>query len=288
MVLKSVIFGLLAALALGVSDLVAVPTTRKLGVLRVAIGVHVVAVAASTVYLLLASSLSQLSATHWAALFGLSVLGVGYYLSFYKALQLGPVAIVTPVVSAYAVVAILLAVVFLGERLTDGQALGIAATIGGVALSSVDPRGMRSGGSVIGKGVLFALAATLGLGLWSYSLGVLSREIGWFLPVYVIRLFIMSILAPVSIVRREWPWRGLTAPLGLGVVVVGILEIIGLFAFARGTEVGVISIVAAASTTSPIVPMLGGLLIFRERLALSQVAGLAVALGGILVLGLNS
>ena len=38
------------------------------------------------------------------------------YLTHYRALELGPVAVVSPIGSTYAVVGVLLAVVFLGER----------------------------------------------------------------------------------------------------------------------------------------------------------------------------
>ena len=40
------------------------------------------------------------------------------FVGFYRALQLGPVSLVSPMFSAYSVVAVILAVVFGGERLT--------------------------------------------------------------------------------------------------------------------------------------------------------------------------
>ena len=288
MVLQSVVFGLLSAIGLGFSDLIGAAVVRKLGVLRIALGVHLFSVAITTIYLLGTVSLSELSLSHWGALVGLSVMGFVLYLGFYRALQLGPVAIVIPIVSTHAVVVVLLAVVFVGERLSVGQALGVATTMAGVVLASVNLKGVRSGDSLIGQGVLIALAAAFGVGLWQYSIGVLSKDLGWFLPIYVNRLLVLGILAPVSVARRTWPWQRLTKTVGAGVAAVAILETGSLFAFARGTEVGVISIVAAASTTYPIVPILGGVFIFRERLALSQWAGLAMALAGLFVLALNT
>ncbi len=68
----------------------------------------------------------------------------------------------------------------------------------------------------------------------------------------------------------------------------GMLEVGSLFAFARGAEIGVISIVAAASTTYPIVPILGGLVLFRERLGPTQFVGLGVVVASLVMLGLNS
>ncbi len=287
MVLTSVIFGLISAIALGTADVAAAAVVRRLGVLRTTFLSHFCSIAITTTYLFVAWDLGVISLTQWAQLAGLSVLGATVTVAFYRALQLGPLAVVSPVTSAYAVVVVLLAVAFVGERLSAGQAVAVAATIGGVALASINIGDIRSGRG-IGPGVLIALVITVGIGVWIYSIGVLAKEIGWFLPIYVSRLFTLAMLGPASAIRRDWPWQRLTVPLALGVVVVGVLETGSLLAFARGSEIGVISIVAAASTTYPIVPILGGLVVFRERLGPTQLFGLAVVVAGLVMLGLNS
>ena len=287
MVLTSVIFGLISAIALGTADVAAAAVVRRLGVLRTTFLSHFCSIAIITTYLFVAWDLGVISLTQWAQLAGLSVLGATVTVAFYRALQLGPVAVVSPVTSAYAVVVVLLAVAFVGERLSAGQTVAVAATIGGVALASINIGDMRSGRG-IGPGVLIALVITVGIGVWIYSIGVLAKEIGWFLPIYVSRLFTLAMLGPASAIRRDWPWQRLTVPLALGVVVVGVLETGSLLAFARGAEIGVISIVAAASTTYPIVPILGGLVVFRERLGATQFVGLAIVVAGLVMLGLNS
>lgn len=295
MVLESVIFGLVAALAWGVADFASAVVSRRLGILRTAVGVHIVSIAVTTAYLLAVSCggaqpcapTSGVFAEQWATLAGLSVLGLVVYLCFYRALQIGPVAIVSPITSAYAVVVVLLALVLVGERLGGLQGIGVAASIGGIVLASVNLRGLRSRKELISVGVAFGLCAMLGSGLWQFSLGVLSREIGWFLPIYISRLFTLALLAPVSIIRGQWPWQRLTSTLLAGVALIGVFETGAQFAFARGAEVGIIAVVAAASSTYPILPVLGGLLILRERLALSQVAGMVITLAGLVMLGFS-
>ena len=122
----------------------------------------------------------------------------------------------------------------------------------------------------------------------SYSIGILSRELGWFLPVYISRTMTLALFIPLTAVMRQWNLKGVTIPLALAVAFAGIVEMGGLFAYTRGAEVGVISIVAAASISYPLIPMLGGIIVFGERLAVSQWAGLCVALAGLLVLALAS
>ena len=98
----------------------------------------------------------------------------------------------------------------------------------------------------------------------------------------------LCLFIPLSVVLRQWTLRGLTIPLALGVAVAGIVEMGGMFSYARGTEVGVISIVAAASIAYPLIPMLGGIVVFGERLAFSQWTGLGIALSGLFVLAIAS
>ena len=53
-----------------------------------------------------------------------------------------------------------------------------------------------------------------------------------------------------------------------------------------GTNIAPISIVAASFSVYPIIPVIGGLVVFRERLVPRQAMGVATALGGLVVLGL--
>ena len=284
----SVLYGVVAAIGWGVADFVAAAASKRIGVLRTATGVHLSSSVAVAGYFVIVFEPGLLSWAHWTALVSVSVLAVLVYLCFYRALREGPVAVVSPIVSCYALVVIALAMAFSGERLSGWQALGAMCSIGGVVLASFDPRRRLSGGRIIGLGVGLAVVTMLSIGLLSYVIGLLSRELGWFLPVYISRTMALGLFIPLSVALRQWTLRGLTIPLALGVAVAGIVEMGGMFAYARGTEVGIISIVAAASIAYPLIPMLGGIVVFGERLALSQLMGLGVALSGLFVLAIAS
>ncbi|MCI0868930.1 MAG: DMT family transporter [Chloroflexi bacterium] len=287
-VLQSLLLGVLAALGWGIADFVAAVVSKRLGILRTIVGVHLVSIPVAAVYFFAVSDISIVSLTHWAVLLVISAVGFVVYIVFYKALQVGPVAVVSPIVSAYAVVVIVLAFIFTGERLSVMQGVAVSASVGGIVLASVSLRsGMRLR-EVVGFGALLGFVAMVGIGVWQFGVGILSRDIGWFLPIFLGRVITFGMFVPLVAVRREWPWQRLSAPLLVGVVVVGITETGGLFAFARGAEIGVISIVAAASITYPIIPILGGLIVFKEELGFTQYVGLAVALAALLVLALSS
>ena len=284
----SVLYGVVAAIGWGVADFVAAAASKRIGVLRTATGVHISSSVAVAGYFVIVFEPGLLGWAHWTALVAVSVLAVLVYLCFYRALREGPVAVVSPIVSCYAIVVIVLAMVFSGERLSGWQALGAMCSIGGVALASFDPRRRLSGGRIIGMGVGLAVVTMLSIGVLSYAIGLLSRELGWFLPVYISRTMTLGLFIPLSVALRQWTMRGVTIPLALGVAVAGIVEMGGMFAYARGAEVGVISIVAAASIAYPLIPMLGGIIVFGERLALSQWIGLGIALSGLFVLAIAS
>ena len=284
----SVLLGVGAAVGWGVADFVAAAASKRLGVLRTATGVHFSSSLAAAGYLFVVYEPGILNWEHWAALAGVSVLGVLVYVTFYRALSEGPVAVVSPIVSCYALVVIGLAMAFSGERLSVWQGLGAMFSIGGVVLASYDPRSRVSGRGIIGLGAVLAIATMFFIGLLSYVIGILSRELGWFLPVYITRTMTLGLFIPLTIAMRQFTIRGVTIPLAIGVAIAGIVEMGGMFAYARGAQIGVISIVAAASISYPLIPMVGGIALFGERLAVSQWAGLGITLGGLFVLAIAS
>jgi drug/metabolite transporter (DMT)-like permease len=70
-----------------------------------------------------------------------------------------------------------------------------------------------------------------------------------------------------------------------GAALVGVIDVLGGAAYARGTELGYLSIVSAASATFPLIPVVGGIILLRERPAASQLTGIALVVGGLLLLG---
>ena len=241
-------------------------------------------VAGMSVFALVTGQLETLEATDIVRMAGLTVLVMFFYLGFYKALQVGPIALVGPIVAAHSAMVVILAVVFLGESVSNWQIVAIGAIVAGVATASIDVKALRSGRTAIGLGVILAIVVSIAAGFWQFAIAAFSREIGWFAPVFLTRLFMVGMLVPVVAIRRERLWSGLDLKLTVGIVSVAVLETLSLLAFTRGSEIGIVSIVAAASTAYPIIPIIGGIVLFKERLAPVQFAGLFVVSLGLLAL----
>jgi drug/metabolite transporter (DMT)-like permease len=80
--------------------------------------------------------------------------------------------------------------------------------------------------------------------------------------------------------RERVPWSMLRLA-----VLVGLMELVGTISYARGAEVGLVSIVTAASATYPLIPVLGGVVLLHERLVPTQYLGIAMVIGGLVLLG---
>ena len=63
-------------------------------------------------------------------------------------------------------------------------------------------------------------------------------------------------------------------------MVAGLVDAAGLAAFTRGDQVGLVAITAAVSSAYPVIPLVGGLLLFRERLMRWQAGGAVLILAG--------
>ena len=286
MVLPSVLFGLAFAAGIGVADVISAGLTRTLGVLRTVFLLQLFGVVGMLVFALFTGHLETISASDLLRMAGLTILVVFFYLGFYKALQIGPIALVGPIVAAHSPVVVVLAVIFLGERISEWQVAAIVAVVSGVVMASVDLPALRSGRTVIGLGVGLAIGVSIAAGFWQFAIAAMSKEMGWFAPVFLTRLFMVCILIPVVVIRREQPWVGLNRKLAVAIVVVAALETLSLLAFTRGSEIGIVSIVAAASTAYPIIPIIGGIVLFKERLSAIQFAGLFIVILGLLGLTL--
>jgi drug/metabolite transporter (DMT)-like permease len=218
----------------------------------------------------------------------LGPVGSGAYLAFYRALQLGPIAIVSPIASANGAVVVVLAVILLGDSLSGTQALGAAVVLCCVVLAAVDvgervPTGPADGD---GDGVRLAVLATVMFGGYLFALVALAEPLGWLLPILLTRMTGLPLLVAIAARRRERPWR-LLGPGAIALAcVVGWLESAGFLLFNRGAEIGQAALTSAAAATYPLVPVACGLLILHERLRIYQAVGIAGVLAGMTLLAL--
>jgi drug/metabolite transporter (DMT)-like permease len=269
----------------GLADYGATILGRRGGSFPVLLAAHFGAVVGMTLLLPIAPG-GGLSSGELLACAALGPLAVATFASLFRALELGPLAIVSPVVSAWAVVTLALALLLLGESLGTAEAAGCALLVGGVLLGTgggpADADGIRRDRS----GVAFALGATLGLGIHNFVLAHLAEDAGWFLPLYVTRVAGVALMVAIVARSRQWPWRRLKRrDLLLAMTGPGLMAALGSMAFNRGAEVGSVSITTAASSIYPLLAVAAGVVLLHEHLRRRQTVGLLAIFAGLLVLG---
>jgi drug/metabolite transporter (DMT)-like permease len=283
---SGVVLGASAALCWGVVDVAIALLARRAPFVSVTAVVQSASVALLAGLALALGDAPELSAGQWVAVAALGPIGVAAYLAFYKALQLGPIAIVSPIASANGAVVVVLAVVLLGDSLSATQALGAGLVVCCVVLAAVELGERVPAGPIDGDGVRLAVLATTLFGGYLFSLVALAGSLGWLLPILLTRMTGLPVLAVIAAHRSERPWR-LLAPRALTLAcAVGWLESAGFLLFNRGAELGQAALTSAAAATYPLVPIACGLLFLHERLRTYQAVGVAGVLAGMTLLAL--
>jgi drug/metabolite transporter (DMT)-like permease len=287
-------YGLLSALSWGVSTLLAAVAARRIGALRtVAVGELAALAGYWTLFLAGHVSFGGLDGGDpraWLLVLA-GAIGVVGYLALYRGLESGHVGLVSAISACYGGVIAALSVLLLHERLTAAAVAGIVATVIGIVLAvtrrETGPPA-AAGGRAPAIGVVFGLVAALCYGVGGFMIGRYSISLGWLVPVVVARCGAMVLL----LVLLGTPLRGpaVTRP-GPGVawaLAAGLADAAGVAFFARGDQVGLVAVTAAVSSAYPVIPLIGGLLLFRERLQRQQAGGAVLILAGLVLLGLGS
>ena len=282
--------GLIAALCWGSTDVMASLAGRRLGSLNVVALAQLVSLIVA--FGLAVSQGVGLPADPFAFLLA-SVFGVmaaGAYLSFFTALRIGPLAVVSPVVAAYGGLTVVLSVLLRGETLTAVQGIGAALATLGVILTGIVFDGGWRGTRIVGRGVLFSLLAMLLFSALTVGMATPIHIVGWLPVLLASRVANAATILTVLIVVRVARPRGsdvLLATAGspsIGAIAAagaaGLLDIVGFVAFAIGLEVAPTWIVGLASSFGPVVAVIVAVALWGERLRPTQWVGLAgIALG---------
>ena len=281
------IFGLTAALGWGLADFFGALAGRRIGSIGAVMSGQLLSAVFMTVVLIATgTSVAPLGPDIWLVVLNGAAAAFAY-LTHYKALELGPVAVVSPIGAGYAVVGVALAIVILGERPSGLALIGAAIAVVGVALVSTDLRKLRAGIEQHLPGLPWAIAAAIGFGVAGFLLGWISDRAGWIAGLWGSRIALIAFFLPVVVVFRKELGR-VRPGLGLWIALLaGAADILGVVAFSVGSERGLNSIVLAASAVFPLIAVTLSVAVFKERLVANQVVGIALVVSGLLLLGLG-
>jgi drug/metabolite transporter (DMT)-like permease len=273
--LTAVLLALSASLVWGFADFGAGAAARRLPVFAVtAISQVAGLLFVGAVVLATADSTPSRRQFAWAAFAG--VVGVVGLSFFYRALAVGTMGVVGPITATAAIVPLAYGL-GRGERPSSAQSVGVALAVVGVIAASLEPL-PEGGGRRLGIGVGFALAAAFSFGL---ALVGLSRAapggVAWAtlsmrmaaVPIALVLALTLKGRGPVS--RRSW----------LLLAAVGVADAGATLLYGAATTRGLLSVIGVLSSLYPIVIVVLARVFFAERVARTQLGGVALALAGV-------
>jgi drug/metabolite transporter (DMT)-like permease len=282
------IFGLAAALGWGLADITVTVASRRIGSFFSVVLAQFAGTALFVVLLIAAHPpMPAPGAVRLIVLLIAGVSGALSYLAFYRGLQLGPIALVTPIVAGYSAIVIGLSLAVLHESVAALALTGASVTLAGVVLASTDVQAIRLRIRSERGGAFYAVLAMFGFGIGAFVIGSYARDLGWFEAVFISH--IGSTIALLALLAGRRDWSGLrvgTRFLG-AVAVAGVVDILAFASFARGSELGHEAITAAASAVYPLIPVLTGVFFLRERPAPVKWIGVALVIAGLLLLAVG-
>ena len=319
MELLGVGLGMTVALLLGSSDILATLATRQLRSFKTTF----VARSAGLLALLAFGTLAfwrwdlpfTLTAFALSALIGIFTglcAALGYF-ALYRALEIGPIAIVSPLTATSSTFTLILSALILKEQLTPEHKGFVTIGILGIVVASTSLAELRMllkkpRYSLWNQGVRWAIVATLAFGAMDFGIGGSASISDWFLPVLWTCFFSIFFLILISRWKRsQLPSRAqatavpssneemlsLSLPslkdiahvrnplskIGSGILlalIAGLMEIAAILTFSLDTRIATTGISSTIASSYGLIVMMFGMIVYRERLAKNQLFGIVM------------
>ena len=229
-----------------------------------------------------------------AMLFGSVFAGFGIGdTAFFESIRRLGVARAMPIAGCHPLVTGLLAVAILGEPLTNGLIAGVVVVSLGVWLVTTD--GIRAaGGQPLGQrelvvGVMLALTAAVG---WSVATVMVRPALATIDPVLASTLrlpfaAVVMLFAASRSRRLDSRRLDLKRPILLGVALGGVVTVVSATLFLWSVALIGAARTAAIASSSPLFAAPMAQLLFRERLTLRLVLGMAISTAGVVLIVLG-
>ncbi len=211
---------------------------------------------------------------YWPYAIGSSLLGLVSMVAFYRALALGPMGIISPLVSLGVLVPVAVGLLG-GDRPGGIEIAGIVLALVGILLAS----GPELTGAESARPLLLATTAAVAFG----GMFVLMAEGSVYSP-----LMTMTGMRLTTVVLMGLVWLRVRSVGGAGradipaLVAIGLLDVAANVTYGYATTMGMLTTVSVLGNLYPVVTAVLAAVVLRERLRPIQYAGVVVAIIGVL------
>ena len=270
--MAAIVLALGASLTWGLADFFGPLQGRKLGVLRTLVYVQLGGLIGIVLIVLVRLEGPAEAGVLLAVPAAIS--GTLGLFAYYRGIAVGAISIVAPIAGVSAIVPVVFGIVA-GDRPSVWQGLGIACSLLGVFLASLEP---ERGESRLAAGVGLALLAAVGFGGYFPFMHAAGDADFWWASL-IFRITSTSVIVTAVLVQR--PSLAVAPRVVPLLALIGFGDMFGNLLFAASASHGLVSITSVLASLYPIVTVVLARIILSEQVARSQEGGIVLTLAGV-------
>lgn len=206
------------------------------------------------------------------------------YLFFFKGFEIGNVSIIAATMNLWAVFTMLFAYIFMGQRLSALQTLGVVMIIIGAAFASLNWNEIRNQRFQLSTGVKEAVFGAFFFGVfWNVS-EIISEKVGWLSTTLFIKFGIILFLLLFSLLAKQG--IGLTkttAKTKYIILLMGVIEAGAVALVNYGLTIGDAILITPIASALSIVTIMLAIIFLKDKVTRIQGLGIVTAIVGIIV-----
>jgi len=206
------------------------------------------------------------------------------YLFFFKGFEVGNVSIVAATMNLWAVFTMLFAFIFMGQRLSTMQSLGVFMIISGVTIASLSWRDIKNHSFKLSLGVKETVLGAFFFGVfWNIS-EVISEKIGWLPTTLFVKLGIVVFLLLFSfLLKRELVLTKVATKTKIMILLMGSIEAGAVAVVNYGLTIGDAILITPVASALSIVTITLAIIFLKDKVTKLQGFGMISATAGIIV-----
>jgi transporter family protein len=205
------------------------------------------------------------------------------YLFFFKGFEKGNVSIIAATMNLWAVFTMLFAFIFMGQRLTTTQTMGVFMIISGATLASIDWENITNQRFQFSLGVKEAILGAFFFGVfWNIS-EVITEKIGWLLTTLLVKFGITIFLLFFSFtVKQKIGLINSSTGTKYAILFMGMIEVSAVALVNYGLTIGDAILITPIASALSIVTITLAVIFLKEKISKLQGLGIVMAIVGII------
>lgn len=279
--MNSVIYSTIALVALGVGWFLIARSSKPVSPVVSSVFVQGIGIPMFAIFIPWADP--QVSVSSIFPLIFIGVFQAFVMLALFAAMKHGDTGIVLPITDGYAIITTLLGIIFLHDNFSVMKLSGLVLITTGIILISINVTKKIA----LNKGVIEAVIAAIGNGIFFFLIGVVAKNSTWFVTALGVRIVITLALITIILVKKvdiraemknlEWKF----------IISGALLDVIGFSFFNISLTVSSVSYSTLMISAQSLMIVILSYSILKEKVSNRQWIGVILALVGLVTLQIN-